>query len=184
MKVGTIVELGQNNRVRLVRVVEKFSKNVTFTSASLSVNGNFTSLSVTLKNVGNVTFRVFGLTLHGEFNATRTWGRMDHEEEHEIIEKTHPNTIPFKVNGSSLIPLFGDQEDHEHDDEHDEIALSSLVLQPGQSVTLSFSGVIALHPDEDSMMSPAMVVTPIVDGNYTLRLMGEGYQTFNVTAVS
>ena len=190
MKVGTIVELGQNNRVRLVRVVEKFSKNVTFTSASLSVNGNFTTLSVTLKNMGNVTFRVFGLTLHGEFNATRTWRRMDHEEAHEIIEKTHPSTIPFKVNGSSLIPLFGDQEDnehdgeHEHDDENEHMELSSLVLQPGQSVTLSFSGVIALHPHEDSMMSPAMVVTPIVGGNYTLRLMGEGYQTFNVTAVS
>jgi hypothetical protein len=115
---------------------------------------------------------------------------MDHEEAHEIIEKTHPSTIPFKVNGSSLIPLFGDQEDnehdgeHEHDDENEHMELSSLVLQPGQSVTLSFSGVIALHPHEDSMMSPAMVVTPIVGGNYTLRLMGEGYQTFNVTAVS
>ena len=49
---------------------------------------------------------------------------------------------------------------------------------------MSFSDVIALHPDEDSMMSPAMVVTPIVGGNYTLRLMGEGYETSNVTAVS
>jgi len=29
-----------------------------------------------------------------------------------------------------------------------------------------------------------MVVTPIVDGDYTIRLMGEGYQTFDVTATS
>ncbi len=34
------------------------------------------------------------------------------------------------------------------------------------------------------MKHPAMVVTPIVGGNYTLRLMGEGFQTFNVTATS
>jgi hypothetical protein len=34
------------------------------------------------------------------------------------------------------------------------------------------------------MKHPAMVVTPIVGGNYTIRLMGEGFQTFNVTATS
>ncbi len=77
IKVGTIVELGQNNRAKLVHVVEEFSKNVTIVSASLSVNGNVTTLSVTLKNEGNVTFRVFGLTLHGEFNATRTWEKRE-----------------------------------------------------------------------------------------------------------
>lgn len=182
IKVGTIVELGENNRAKLVRVVEGFSKNVTIVSASLSVNGNVTTLSVTLKNEGNFTFRVFGLTLHGEFNATRTWGNGKNMMHGEIFEKHHPDTIPFKVNGSSLIPLFG--TGHKNDDAHEDMDLSSMVLQPGQSVTLSFSGVIALHPDEDSMMSPAMVVTPIVGGNYTLRLMGEGYQTFNITAVS
>jgi hypothetical protein len=31
-------------------------------------------------------------------------------------------------------------------------------------------------------MHPAMVVTPIVNNTYTVRLMGEGFQTFNVTA--
>jgi len=182
IKVGTIVELGENNRARLVHVVEGFSKNVTIVSASLSVNGNVTSLSVTIKNEGNVTFRIFGLTLHGEFNATRNW-KKDHMDE-ETVERIHPDTIPFKVNGSSLIPLFGDQEDHEHGDEHEDIAISSLSLQPGQNATLSFSGVIALQPEKDMMKHPAMVVTPIVGGNYTVRLMGEGFQTFNVTATS
>jgi hypothetical protein len=182
MKVGTIVELGQNNRAKLVRVVEEFSKNLTIVSASLSVNGNVTTLSVTLKNEGNVTFRVFGLTLHGEFNATRTWENGRHMMYGQVFERDHPDTIPFKLNGSSLIPLFG--TNHKNNDEHEDMALSSLALQPQQSVTLSFSGVIALHPDEDSTMSPAVVVTPIVGQNYTLRLMGEGYQTFNVTAVS
>jgi hypothetical protein len=49
---------------------------------------------------------------------------------------------------------------------------------------LSFSDVIALQPEKDIMKHPAMVVTPIVGGNYTIRLMGEGFQTFDVTATS
>jgi len=83
-----------------------------------------------------------------------------------------------------LIPLFGDKKDHGHDDEHENMELSSLTLEPGQNATLSFSGVIALQPEKDIMKHPAMVVTPIVGGNYTVRLMGEGFQTFNVTATS
>ncbi|HUW49283.1 MAG TPA: hypothetical protein VMW36_11120, partial [Patescibacteria group bacterium] len=137
------------------------------------------------KNDGNFTFRVFGLTLHGEFNATRTWEKEEDDDmDHEIIEKIHPKTIPFKLNGSSLIPLFGDRDDHQHGDKHEDIELSSLTLQPGQSVILSFSDVIALQPEKDNMKHPAMVVTPIVGGNYTIRLMGEGFQTFDVTATS
>lgn len=185
IKVGTIVELGQNNRAKLMHVVEQFSKNVTIVSASLSVKGNATSLSVTIKNNGNVTFKIFGLTLHGEFNATRTWEK---DRKHEMItEKIHPDTIPFKANGSSLIPLFGDQGDHEEQgdmDDNGNMKISSLTLQPGQNVTLSFNGVIQLQPEEDRNNGPAMVVTPIVGGNYTIRLMGEGFQTFEVTASS
>jgi hypothetical protein len=178
VKVGTIVELGQNDRERLVRVVEEFSKNVTIVSTSLSVNGNVTSLSVTLMNEGKITFRIFGLTLHGEFNATRTWetrGEMGEMMRDINVERIHPDTIPFKANGSSLIPLFGtDDED---------MKISSLTLEPGQNATLSFSGVIGLQPDMGSMKGPAMVVTPTLGDTYTVRLMGEGFQTFNVTAV-
>jgi len=171
VRVGTIVELGQNDREKLVRVIEKFSKNVTIVSASLSVNGSVTSLSVKLMNEGNVTFRVFGLTLHGEFNATRTW-----ETRGRIVERIHPDTIPFKVNSSSLVPLFGS--------DHEGMESSSLTLEPGQNATLSFSGVIELQPDMGITKGPAMVVTPIVGDNYTVRLMGEGFQTFQVTASS
>jgi hypothetical protein len=182
IKVGTIVEIGQNNREKLVRVVEEFSNNLTIVNASLTVNGNVTSLSVTIKNDGNMTFKIFGLTLHGEFNATRTWkmkGWMGDMKDDETIEKIHPDTIPFKINGSSLIPLFGDHGDHDDDDE-----VSSLVLQPGESATLSFSDVIALQPKMDFMPNPAMVITPIVGNSYTIRLMGQGFETFNVTATS
>jgi hypothetical protein len=179
VKVGTIVELRQNDREKLVRVVDEFSNNVTIVSATLAVNGNITSLSVTLMNEGNVPFKIFGLTLHGGFNATRTWetkGQMGEMMDEVIVERIHPDTIPFKVNGTSLLPLFG--EDHE------DTEISSLTLDPGQNVALSFNGVIGLSPDMGMMKGPMMVVTPIVGGNYTARLMGEGFQTFNITATS
>lgn len=177
IKVGTIVELGQNDREKLVRVVEEFSNNLTIASPSLSVDGNVTSLNVTLVNNGNVTFRIFGLTLHGEFNATRTWDdedRMGEKMRGVFLERIHPDTIPFKVNGSSLIPIFGIDDD--------DMDSSPLTLAPGQNVTLSFSGVIGLQPDMGSMKGPAIVVTPIVGDNYTVKLMGQGFQTFSITA--
>jgi len=191
LRVGTIVKISENHRVRLMRVVEKFKKNVTIVSASLSVDGNATMLSVTLKNEGDFAFRVFGLTLHGEFNATRNWERKAWEIHHrgdwhgwlgryrETYEMIHPGTIPFKVNGSSLVPLFGTHREHDYD--HEDTKLSALTLQPGGSVTLTFSGVIALQTEHDDIDNPAIVITPIAGENYTLRLMGEGFQTFSVT---
>ncbi len=193
IKVGTIVELGEDNRAKLVRVVEEFSKNVTIASASLSVNGNITTLSVTLKNEGNTTFRVFGLTLHGEFNTTQTWEKEEHDDKDNDMAKgtnehVHPQTIPFKTNSTSLVPLLGDREDHEdddefeHDGEHEDMDFNSLALQAGQTITLNFNGTIAVRSEEDHIEYLSMIVTPIVGVNYTLRLMGEGFQTSTIPA--
>ena len=178
VRVGTIIKIGENNRVRLVRVKEDFSKNMTIVSATLTVNGNATGISVTLKNEGDVTFRVFGLTLHGEFNTTQNWGlkpfgrgwRLDYRV------RIHPETIPFKLNGTSLIPLYGFPGMFN--------PFSSITIQPGETVTLNFDNVIALYYRWGHDQKPVFTVTPIVDGNYTLRLMGEGFQTFAVKATS
>lgn len=182
VKVGTIIQIGDNNRVQLVRVKEDFSKNLTIVSATLTVNGNATGLSVTLKNEGNVTFRVFGLTLHGEFNTTQSWGVKAFgggwHEEHRV--RIHPETIPFKLNGTSLIPLYGTVGKH---DEHGN-PFSSVTIKPGETLTLNFNGVIALYTGWKNDQNPLFTITPIVDGNYTLRLMGEGFQTFTVKATS
>ena len=187
VKVGSIVELGQNDREKLVKVVEEFTNNVTIVSASLSVNGNVTSLNVTIMNQGNIAFRIFGLTLQGEFNATRTWETVGSNGQiisETYVEKIRPGTIPFQVNGTSLIPIFGDRI---------VMDASSLVLQPGQNATLSFSGIIELQPDMGTikevsgtlwMILAPIVVTPILGNTYTARLVGAGYQPFNVTATS
>lgn len=177
IKVGSIVELGQNDKTKLVRVIEQFSKNVTIVSASLSVNGNVTSLLVNVTNAGNITFKIFGLTLHGEFNSTRTlkhYGMGEINDEPKV-QRIHSETVPFRVNGTSLIPLFG----VDHDDFGD--IQTSLILQPGQNATLNFTGVIQ-QPKMYMMQGLGMIVTPIIGENYTIRLMGEGYQIFNFPA--
>jgi len=182
VKVGTIIQIGENNRVRLVRVKEDFSKNLTIVSATLTANGNATGLSVTLKNEGNVTFRVFGLTLHGEFNTTQSWrfkvfGRGWHNRYRVRI---HPETIPFKLNGTSLIPLYRPFWKYGGLGS----PFSSVTIDPGETLTLNFNGVIALYTGWRQDQNPKFTITPIVDENYTLRLMGEGFQTFTVKATS
>ncbi|MDG6940162.1 MAG: hypothetical protein JRN39_07165, partial [Nitrososphaerota archaeon] len=58
---------------------------------------------------------------------------------------------------------------------------------PHASVTLSFQGVIQLtHGSEEQSHNngqmPTMVLTPVSGSHYTIRLMGEGFETFTVTA--
>ncbi len=186
-KVGTIIKIGENNRVEIARVKQEFEKNVTIVSATLTVKGNETALSVTLENDGDVAFRVNGLTLHGEFNVTQT--RTNHhddedEEDHntgvesnaQISMSNRTETVPFKVDETSLIPLI--QSGHEHH-------YSSITIQPGESITVSFTGTIAINAGEEHEehnQGNITVLAPLTSGNYTIRLTGEGTQTFAVTA--
>lgn len=182
IKVGTIIKIGENNRVRLVRVKEDFSKNMTIISATLTANGNATGLSVTLKNDGNVAFRVFGLTLHGEFNTTQSWrfkvfGR---GWRNRWRVRIHPETIPFKLNGTSLIPLYGPFWKYGGF----RSPFSSVTIDPGETLTLNFNDIIALYTGWRQDQNPKFTITPTVGENYTLRLMGDGFQTFTVKATS
>lgn len=184
LRVGTIVQLGEDQRIRLVSVEEEFKKNVTIVSASLTVEGETTALSVALKNEGDFAFRIFGITLHGEFKTTQTYKKHGNREETTV--KVHSETIPFRVSEGSLVPLFGtghqfQNDGNGHDDE--DPTLTSLTLQPGETITLAFNGVIALQLGKQDAKH-AKVITPIVDGSYTLRLTGEGFQTLSITATS
>ncbi len=182
IKVGTIIEIGENNRVRLVRVKEDFAKNLTIVSATLKVNGNTTELSVTIKNEGEMAFRIFGLTLHGEFNTTQLWDvnpfGYGWRKEHRV--RIHPETIPFKLNGTTLVPLYGT---FWKPPEFGKL-LSAVTLNPGETVTLNFNDVIALYTGWTQNQTPRLTITPIVGNNYTIRLTGEGFQTYTVTATS
>ncbi len=85
----------------------------------------------------------------------------------------HPDTIPFKVNGTSMAPLFGDGSDHG--------GVSSVTIEPGQSITLSFAGVIGLSTDAGHH-GHNLAIGSISGDSYTIRLEGEGFQTAQLTA--
>lgn len=181
-KVGTIIQIDENNRVRLMRVTEDFSRNLTIVSASLTVNNNVTSLSVTLKNEGDIDFRVFGLTLHGKFDTTMKWcfKGFGHGWQNKYKVRVHPQTIPFKVVDASLIPL------NRNFPENGKLAkpFPSVTIEPGETVTLSFTGIIAFYTGWKHNECPLFTLTPIIDNEYTIRLMGEGFQSYTVTATS
>ena len=230
VRVGTIVKIGQNGRARMERVVQDFSQSLSITAASLSVKGNTTSLSVTLTNNGEVTFRVFSLMLQGDFNSTLNWAPQ--------FQMPNPNssTIPFQINNTDLVPLFGPSFGMQpmipqnvrpmpitqaatlvqpldmrmgqsiqnagpdiggmgmgrqpfgpqggHDDRTGAAASSYLALQPGQTVTLTFSGVIGLQHGQNFNDRPGLTMTPLLGNTYTIQLTGEGFQTYTVTATA
>lgn len=172
LHVGTIVKLKEKQRTQLAKVEEEFKKNVDMVSGSLSIQDDITTLTVTLKNEGTYDFRIFGFTLHGEFKTIQTH-KIQSDKNRESAVKIHPRTIPFKLHGTSLIPLLGTETDETP-------SFSSLILQPGESITLTYTGIILQQKNENT--DKATIITPTVDSNYLLRLMGEGSQTLEIVA--
>ena len=260
VRVGTIVHLSDDNRARITGVVEDFSQNLSIESATLQVNGDTTSLSVTLKNNGDLTFRIFGLMLQGELNmpqGTNIQQQMPNQQ-FGFGDNRPIDSIPFQINDSSLTPLFnvnpmmhpmnpqrlpfssstgpdltmptrmrppvsdfnfthfgapdmqrspgmqppmrqmnprntefnqsfapreGTAPMHQpmgiRDDRDGTAQASYLALQPGQEVTLTFTGIIPIPIGSDTGS-----ISLIVGNSYTIRLMGEGFQTFTVIATA
>ena len=107
--VGTIMRLGDDFRNRITNVVEDFSQNISIEAATLSVNGNTTNLSVTLKNNGDISFRIYGLTLQGQFNSplNAIAAPPMNNQDHGPPGNFNTTTIPFQINSTSLVPLLG-----------------------------------------------------------------------------
>ncbi len=89
----------------------------------------------------------------------------------------HPDTIPFKISGTSLVPLFGDGSEGAGTG-----SASSATVQPGQSVTLSFTGIIGLKTESGQQHGQTLVIGAVSGASYTIRLQGEGFQTAQATA--
>jgi len=183
MHVGSRHQLGHDDGDELDEEFKNSSKDLTIISATLIVTGNETKLTVVVKNTGTTNVTFSGLTLHGDFAVTpapassysQGKGESNKPDDDDDSSSDHPRTIPFKISGNKLIPLVDDEE-HENGGGY-----SKLELKPDQSVTLNFNGVIQLHPDNHGKEKP-ITITPIKGDSYTIRVMGEGYQTFDLTA--
>jgi len=190
--IGARARLRDEDNEQLDQAKESASRNVAISSASLSVSGDTTNLQVILKNTGNTNATIVGIILHGRFNTliSKPDNSQGHgnekpsESDHgkgnggsgsdKNLQKVHPESLPFKVSGSSLVPLLSESNDGGN---------RNLILRPGQSVTLSFSGVLQKHPQNDKGKAPETILTPISSDSYIIRLMGEGNATYNVTSL-
>lgn len=200
--IGSRTKLDDEDNHELDEAKDKASRSLNITSASLTVNGTKTYFTVTIKNVGNTNQTIFGLILHGNFNDTNIPakdtqkqtdnthkkalplqgnGNSNSDDKGKKADSTnlHPRSIPFKVNGTSLIPQIG-----KDDDKHGK-NLSSITLKPGQTVTVSFNGVIQKQQEDDKAKGKAIgALTPVPGSSFTIRLIGEGYKTYTVNATS
>ncbi len=192
-KIGSRWHLNDNDNRDLNKEYSRASSNVTISDPTLSVKGNVTTFSVTLKNVGKSNATLMSLNLQGDFNSTFSWfvkeqstkgrggmgqgmGKGGMPGPGGVMMKDHPEAIPFRISGGKLVPFFGE-------DLHDSGANGKLVLKPGESVTLTYSGVLQIRSDGWGK-SPSVVVKPVVGKSYTLHVMGNGSETTNVTATA
>ena len=172
-EVDNVLQLKEDQSSQLASVKEEFKKNVNIVTASMSVESDTTNLAVTIRNEGTDASRAFGITLHGEFKTTQT-RKTQLDEKVEFAVKIHPQTIPFKLRGTSLFPLLGTKTVQDE--------AGALMLEPGESVTLTFTGIMLQTQNENA--GQGTVITPIVGNTYVLSLMGAGIQTFEIMVTS
>lgn len=182
MQIRSRHRLGDDDHDELDEEFENASENIKIT-ASISVVGDVTTISVTLKNNGETDATITGLTLNGDFAFSPSiasnnpmmgrGGPMGPSEDEE--DSDHPRTIPFKISKGHLYPIIGEYK-HE-----DGVRSSKLELASGGSVTLEYSDVIQLHPYKNDD-AHYVTITPKVGNVYTIRVMGMGSQTLDVPA--
>ncbi len=197
-KVGSKWRIGNDDNNKLDQEFRRLSNNVTVTQSSLSVSGNVTTFSVTLENVGKANATLFSLSLSGNFNVTpvtpfavnnnfgkgksgmpgqggRGGGMGQGGMGGAAFGMGRPDIVPFRISGNTLTPIFGDMLPMA------EVGASRMVLKPGETATLTFSGVISLHIDGRGK-SPHVAVTPVKGSSYKISMMGWASKPFTVTA--
>jgi len=174
-KVGGRHGLSSDDHKRLDDEFNRASKDIIITDATLTIDGTTTSLSVTLKNTGTKDVVIHGITVQGDFDYSKpvTPSAQGNEGKQGGQDDNHPRDIPFQISGENLIPRMGDNINHDGINK-------GLEIKQGETKTLKFTGVIQLKPNEHSKASP-ITITPIKGNKYTIRVEGEGSETFDVT---
>ncbi len=162
-------------------LLEGANGNASVLSTGLSVGGNRTIFRITIKNTGNVSVAIEAVSLHGQFNissssssstcfSTFTLTTSSSEDgstgsgsnscttsEQEV---EYPNALVFAANGSSLTQVSSNEGSQ---------STNAPVLQPGQNLTLSFSGVIVLTRG-DSQNLQTILAFPILRNAYSVNV--------------
>ncbi|MDG7008295.1 MAG: hypothetical protein JRN06_08620 [Nitrososphaerota archaeon] len=148
-------------------------------SNRLSASGNATTLSFTLKNTGNVTLYLLAVEGRGNFTSMiqSTCATLTDSGDGKHTTTTtscaeggpeHPNEVMMAVNGTTLLQVKG---------ENHAATVGPTVISPGQSVTISFSGILTTGSNN-------IPFTPASGLTYTFHLdfSNDVHVSFNVTA--
>lgn len=148
-------------------------------STSLSVSGNRTMFSITIKNTGNVSVAIEAVSLHGQFNISSSSSRSTCSSTSTLTtsssedgstdsgsnscttseqEVEYPNALVFAANGSSLTQVSSNEGFQ---------STNAPVLQPGQNLTLSLNEVIVLTQG-DSQNLHTILAFPILGNSYSV----------------
>jgi len=196
-RIGPIFRLGLGDRNMLLTVASRSARNVTVTSSSLSYTGNVTSLSITLSNTGKSNATLFGVILGGRFNITLPKGIASPTASNQngqsgnvpagrlprggfgfgkggSVTPRFNTPILFILQGDTLVPMMGSNIMR--------ASTSFLTLKPGESVTLTFSGVLQTRPFGRMATGKGAAVIPIASDVYNIRLNGMYVRTSTVTA--
>jgi hypothetical protein len=162
-KIGNRRHLDDNEENELEEELQNANKNIAV-AAQIKVVGDTTTLKVTFTNNGEKTVIINGLEVHGEYKFSQTAAGNKRNDQ-------HPRSIVFRVTDNGIIPhISGEQMSRQ---------IKGLELEPGESETLTFTGVIQMKHDHGKA---PIIITPIVGSDYEVRVSGEGSQAIIVTA--
>lgn len=190
--------------------LEEAQGSLQITAVSLSVSGNVTTFSITLKNTGKVPVTVSAISIHGEFNVSvspvcgkqgeenQSGENGDHgenvstpaqenssdsqpngasgmEDHHKMCvehELEHPDEVVFfPISNTTLTHInVEDVQGNDDNQSNEQQPAYTLVIQPNESVTLTFKGVITF--------GKAVSIVPIVGNSYEVHVEAS---TENVT---
>ncbi len=164
-KIGTRRHLDDNEENELEEELQNANKNVAV-AAQIKVVGNTTTLTVTFTNNGERNATINALEIHGEYKFSQTASSNKRNDQ-------HPRSIVFRVTATEIIPHISGEHINRH--------IKGLELEPGESKTMTFTGVIQMKHDHGKA---PITITPIVGSDYEVRVSGEGSQSINVTAIA
>ncbi len=87
--------------------LERFRANLVITSASISVSGNVTTITITVKNEGNETVEIYGVRVHGPWsiNVPPITVSNEYFSMRVVVENfTVNSSLIFPANGTQLMP--------------------------------------------------------------------------------
>lgn len=146
------------------------------TNSSMSVSGNMTTMSITIKNTGASNTSLFGVMLSGEFNFSHTTQTHGNPEGGSEDHGAHESNMMFRITGNGTLMMVGPEAEPSS-------GVNQFVIQAGSSVTLHFTGVLGINAPNGDGESGGVAILPVSGNVYSLALFGPFHRvTGNLTA--